>query len=161
MEWLPFPQIEQSGDMIHIGIGQHHRLERAVAKPGVRIGSERGMCGKLLPQVRGSVKQAPIRAVGAYGERGLAARLQARQATPDIRAIATCAVPLRKASPRSRSQNPYEHLLAKGLFLKLSRNISGNFQANILLADLRLVPGLFHGRVSFRCGSDMCSDPVY
>jgi hypothetical protein len=64
--------------MIHVGIGQHHRLERAVARTGVRIGREYGMCGKLLPQIGGSVEQAPFRAVGAYGKRGLAARLKAR-----------------------------------------------------------------------------------
>ncbi len=50
-QWLAFAQVQQAGDMIDIGIGQHHRCQGTGAQPVIRSRLKRTIVVDLLAQV--------------------------------------------------------------------------------------------------------------
>ena len=73
-EGLPFAQREETGDRVHVAIGQHHRLDRTIARQAVGGRMELGCVVDLLPEVWARIEQDPLPSVGADGDRGLRAR---------------------------------------------------------------------------------------
>ena len=101
-ERLALAQIEQAGDLVDLGAGEHHRRDRAVAQSLARV--ERAGSGELGAQVGGGVEQHPVRAVGRYGYARLGAKLNPAVALPSEATDRATAIPLGIA-PASRSTN--------------------------------------------------------
>ena len=95
--------------MIDVPIREDHGLDRATARASRAAGRENRSRGDLLSQIRGSIEQEPARSIATHGQRRLCPRSKPRLARPHGCTIATIAVPLWKAPPRARSENPDEH----------------------------------------------------
>ena len=99
-EFLALAQIEQAGDLVDLGAGEHHGRDRAVAQSLARLEHAGG--GELGAQVGRGVEQRPVRAVGRHGYARLGAKLNPVVALPSEATDRATAIPLGIA-PAGRS----------------------------------------------------------
>ena len=100
-------QMQEPHHRIDIGIGEHHRVDRARAQAVPRPEHPVGL--DLLAQVRRSVDQEPTPTVAAERDRGLGRRGRHGIARPGPQAGRMTGVPLRKAAARGSPQHHETH----------------------------------------------------
>ena len=108
-ERLGFAQRQQAGDMVHLGIGQQHRMNGAVPRAG--LGRQGVEAGDLLADVRPGIDQIPTPVVGADGNGGLGPRRGVQRTRAQSATLRTVAVPLRKPAARPRTQDTNPHIV--------------------------------------------------
>ena len=100
---LALAQMQQSGNLVDLGAGQHDRFDGTAAHLPLRLQHRRRL--KLRAQVRRSVQQRPAPAIGRDGKARLRALAHARIALPCQTADGTPAIPLRIAAAGRRAED--------------------------------------------------------
>ena len=104
---LALTQAEQAGDMVDIGIGQHHGADRRRTQRRIGARLQFRRLGDLLQYVGGGVEENPIASVGRSREARLRAPVHASDPVAGRAAQPVVAIPLRKTAAR-RSSNDLE-----------------------------------------------------
>ena len=104
---LRFAQVEQSGNVIDVGVGQHHCLDWAVPQTFARM--EERVVADLLAQIRRGVAEHPVGAVRAQRDGGLGPRPRGRITAASPTAVRVVAVPLGIAAARAGPQHSDLH----------------------------------------------------
>jgi len=100
---LAFAKRQKSGDMIHVGVGQHDADDGAVPRPVSRV--ERRRLNDLLTQVWRCVEQEPVLVINGNRQRGLGSGDCRGITRPRTTAVRTAAIPLGEAPSRGRSES--------------------------------------------------------
>ena len=100
---MALAQGQKPGEMINIGIGDEYRPDWRLPLRAARV--QAGRRNDLLAEIRRSVEKQPALTIGADGERGLAARLNAFIPAPGQCADRAQTIPLRKSAARRRAQD--------------------------------------------------------
>ena len=108
LEWLGFPEREQTGDVVNVGVGEKHRLDRRVARTDRWMEARKAF--DLLADVGAGVCEIPSLVVGTYGDRRLGSGGCADRAGAKARAITATAVPLWKPTTRAGTEDVDAHV---------------------------------------------------
>ncbi len=102
-----FTQGQQAGGVIDLAVEQDDRADRRIARLARRLQGGKGL--QLRTDVRRGIAENPVHAVVADGDGRLGTRLAAQGAGAQARTVGAVAVPLRKTTARSGTENLDEH----------------------------------------------------
>jgi hypothetical protein len=148
-------QHEQTGGVVNLRVHQHHSRNAGVTQGAGRLQAGKGF--DLLQDIRGSVHQQPVCAVGADGDRRLGAGAVMGAASAHCAALGAVAIPLWESTASGRAkhmnfQNKAAISLKKKKVCQVAltdrlisaiRDVHGDFETKTHVASCRCLP--FHG----------------